>query len=444
MPITSARVARSRTADAPGAAPSQRLPVAGVIRAGIKVLTQAAAKVDGARAIYERGVAAGASFDDIAKELGKLPGIPKTPLTPKNVPYFTARPGDFRNPAHAKQLLDLYGEQRDGDPVRRLYGFPIVLPSEDMDLMFPEGFEAWSASELMRWSRPNPETGFLDCMRRDPLPPKAGRRFGGRPVVVDRVCDPNDCPLFASGKCKHQGELYFWVPGVASAELFKISFTSVYAPLQIAPTLDLVRGGLGRVSGLYNGEPMFRVQKEHQRVASVNPDTGQPEKQAQWIITMSATIDMLSVLRRQQQPALAAPAETAALPAPVVPTDAPPAADAAAPDQRAELMARMRAAQVDIGWNDQSLTEWVMAYHAEAAQDTDTVRKLAAVVPSLESLAAGLAELTELRRERPAIDDAWDDWATTKIGGPNVVYDPEALPRIVAMLRAVPAEGVPG
>ena len=447
MPIQSARVHRSRSVDDPGTTQSQRLPTAGTIRAGIKVLTQAAAKIAGATDIYRRGVEAGVSFDDIARELGKLPGIPKTPLTPRNVPYFTARPGDFRNPAHAKLLMDLYGETRDGDPVRRLYGFPIVLPSDDIDLFFPEQFEAWSASELHRWSQQNPNTGFLDCMRRDPVPPKAGRRFGGRPIVKDRDCDPNDCKLFAAGQCKHQGALYFWIPGIPSAELFTLSFTSVYAPLQIGPTLDLVRGGLGRVSGLYNGEPMFRLQKEHQRVAAINPDTGKPEKQAQWIITMAATIDMMSVLRRAEQPALPPPAadHVTALPAPANDALEPvqTVESDAGPDERAALVARMNNAISDIGWTDRArVAQWVETHHSGVVW-RDDLHKLNTVVPQLEAIARGLAKLRMILAERPALSDAWDEWMHAEFGGADLVFDPSLLPQIIEQAEAVTPEGKP-
>ena len=66
-----------------------RIPTAGRIRAGIKVLTRRAAEVAEARRIYDAGVAAGQSFDAIEREIAvQCPGV-KNPLTPKNVPYFT-------------------------------------------------------------------------------------------------------------------------------------------------------------------------------------------------------------------------------------------------------------------------------------------------------------------------------------------------------------------
>ena len=46
-----------------------RIPTAGKIRAGIKVLTKKAAGEPKARAIYEQGVAAGQSFEQIERAI---------------------------------------------------------------------------------------------------------------------------------------------------------------------------------------------------------------------------------------------------------------------------------------------------------------------------------------------------------------------------------------
>ena len=89
-----------------------RIPTAGKIRAGIKVLSRAAAEQPRAREIYDQGVAAGESFDQIEKALAEaLPKL-KTPLIPRNVAWFTVRGQDFANPALAAQLLDAHGEDR--------------------------------------------------------------------------------------------------------------------------------------------------------------------------------------------------------------------------------------------------------------------------------------------------------------------------------------------
>jgi len=64
-----------------------RIPTGGKIRAGIKVLTKKAAEQPKAKAIYDQGVAAGQSFEQIERALAEaLPNL-KTPLVPRNVPY---------------------------------------------------------------------------------------------------------------------------------------------------------------------------------------------------------------------------------------------------------------------------------------------------------------------------------------------------------------------
>src|SRR6202171_1303625 len=99
-----------------------RIPTGGKIRAGIKVLTKKAADHPKAKEIYERGVAADHSFEDIERAISEAVPELKTPLSPKNVPWFTVRSGDLPNPETAKEILTAYGEDR-GDGTKRLYRF---------------------------------------------------------------------------------------------------------------------------------------------------------------------------------------------------------------------------------------------------------------------------------------------------------------------------------
>ncbi len=91
-----------------------RLPTGGKIRAGIKVLTRRAAEVQRAQAIYEQGLNQGQSFDQIERALADACPELKSPLVPRNVPWFTVRAQDFPNPELATQILDLHGEDRGG------------------------------------------------------------------------------------------------------------------------------------------------------------------------------------------------------------------------------------------------------------------------------------------------------------------------------------------
>jgi hypothetical protein len=68
-----------------------RIPTGGKIRAGIKVLTKKAAEQPKAKAIYDQGVAAGQSFEQIERAIAEVLPALKTPLIPRNVPWFTVR-----------------------------------------------------------------------------------------------------------------------------------------------------------------------------------------------------------------------------------------------------------------------------------------------------------------------------------------------------------------
>ncbi|HOA53783.1 MAG TPA: hypothetical protein PKI05_16140, partial [Thermogutta sp.] len=128
-----------------------RIPTGGKIRAGIKVLTKKAAGEPKAKAIYDQGVAAGQSFEQIERAIAEaLPNL-KTPLVPRNVPWFTVRAQDFPNPEIAREILDAYGEDR-GEG-RRLYRFPVVFPSDYWQTVMPHELAAWGAHEKHYWSQ---------------------------------------------------------------------------------------------------------------------------------------------------------------------------------------------------------------------------------------------------------------------------------------------------
>jgi len=83
----------------------QRLPTSGKIRPGIKVLTAKAAGINGTAKVYEEGIRAGSSFDEIAKNLIKISGCPETPLVPRNVPFFRVSGDDFTAPESASEIM---------------------------------------------------------------------------------------------------------------------------------------------------------------------------------------------------------------------------------------------------------------------------------------------------------------------------------------------------
>jgi hypothetical protein len=296
---------------------AQRLPTAGKIRPGIKVLTAKARAIQGAQQAYDDGVAAGVSFDDIEKRLKQINGMPAYPLTPRNAPYFRVVPDDFTTPGAAEAILERYADPKDG----LLYTFPVIFPADDLNLIFREGFEAWKVSELSFWSEPDPQTGELLCKKRQEITADKTRRkrWGGRPVETVGPCDPNGCDVFGNGNCMHHGSLYFYVPGCPGVGLIELQFTSIYASLGIGEVLELVHHGLGHIKGTHNGEPIFWISKRRQEVSRIDWEKGKAERTEQYIISIEARgLDMAQVFAQQEMgtaPMLAAPAKvSAALP----------------------------------------------------------------------------------------------------------------------------------
>jgi hypothetical protein len=268
-----------------------RLPVSGKVRPGTKILTSAAQACpvgDQLADILERGIRARATFDRIEAAMAKIDGAPRTPLIPTNGPEFRVCPADFTTPGAVDEIITRYADD-DGE----LRSFPIVFPSEEIDLIFRESFESWKAGKLHRWSEPSPESGDLQCMHRLEPDPKAKRiQWGGRPTEAVRDCNPNDCDLFGKGECKHHGSLYFWIPGVTGAGVIEMSFTSVYASAGIVEMIGVIRKGIGKISGLYRGTTIFRISKSLKSVSRVDWEKGKVAKSKHWIIQLSADLDM--------------------------------------------------------------------------------------------------------------------------------------------------------
>ena len=152
-----------------------RIPTGGKIRAGIKVLTKKAAEQPKAKAIYDQGVAEGQSFEQIERAIAEaLPSL-KTPLIPRNVPWFTVRAQDFSNPEIAREILEAYGEDR-GEG-RRLYRFPVVFPSDYWQTVMPHELAAWGMHDKHYWSQYSADGRVRHCMCHAPVPvDDTGRR----------------------------------------------------------------------------------------------------------------------------------------------------------------------------------------------------------------------------------------------------------------------------
>ena len=288
---------------------AQRIPVGGRIRAGIKVLTRRAAESGQAREIYDAGVAQGKGFDAIERELAAaLPDL-KNPLTPKNVPYFTVRGEDFPNPEVARQIMDLYAEDR-GDGVQRLYRFPVVFPADAWQNVMPHELVTWTSSERRFWSEYSEDGQTRYCKTYEQPPaPGAGRRvvriFGGRKVTLraenNGLCDPESCAEYQGKKCNLSGRFIFFVPGIKSISAFELptnSFYAMQAAIEKFQTIAFMRGG--RISGFLDGQrtPFF-ISKRLVEVSRIDEE-GRPTRVAQWLIELEAPVDPTALLRHDE------------------------------------------------------------------------------------------------------------------------------------------------
>jgi hypothetical protein len=282
-----------------------RISTGGKIRAGTKTLSRTAAENPQARAIYEQGVAAGQSFDQIEQALATaLPRL-KTPLVPKNVPWFTVRGHDFSNPEIAQQILHAFGEDR-GDG-HRLYRFPVVFPSDHWQVVMPHELAAWGANEKRYWSEYSPDGRVRHCKTHAPVPfDDTGKRvirvFGGRKTVArdanGGICDPEACPEYQQRQCNLSGRFLFFIPGIRSISAFELhtrSFYAMNAAIQKFETIAFLRGG--RISGFLDSQRTpFYLSKKLVEVAHID-EQGRPARVPQWIIELEAPVDVTALLR---------------------------------------------------------------------------------------------------------------------------------------------------
>ncbi len=280
----------------------------GKIRAGIKVLTNKAAGQPKARELYQKGVAAGQSFDQIERAITEaLPQL-KTPLVPRNVAWFTVRGQDFPNPEIAQQILDAYAEDRGEGS--RLYRFPVVFPSDHWRTVMPHELASWGASEKRFWSEYSSDGRVRHCMTHAPVPlDNTGRRtiriFGGRKAMVREanggLCDPENCVEYQQRQCNLSGRFLFFIPGIRSISAFELhtnSFYAMNAAIQKFETIGFLRGG--RISGFLDRQrTTFFLTKKLMEVAHID-ESGKAVRVPQWIIELEAPVDVTALLRERE------------------------------------------------------------------------------------------------------------------------------------------------
>src|SRR2546430_10781954 len=287
-----------------------RIPAGGKIRAGIKVLTKKAAEHPKAKEIYERGVAADHSFEEIERAISEAVPELKTPLIPKNVPWFTVRPDDFPKPETDRQILAGYGEGR-GDGTKRLYRFPVVFPADIWQAVMPHELVAWGANEKKFWSVYAPDGRVRYCKCYAPVPmdstgKRAIRIFGGRKTTLRQenggLCDPELCREYQNRQCNLSGRFIFFIPGIKSIGAFELhtnSFYAMNAAIQRFETIAFMRGGC--ISGFLDAKKTsFFITKKLMEVPHIDEE-GRAVRVSHWIIELEAPIDVTALLRANEE-----------------------------------------------------------------------------------------------------------------------------------------------
>ena len=287
-----------------------RIPVGGKVRSGIKVLTSTAKSNAKAQPIYDAGVKAGKPWAQIEKELVQTCGFDKSPLTPKNVQYFTVRPSDFIVPGAAAEIMRLYGSE--GPEGFHLYRFPVIFPVDAWPAVMPHGLHCYTRSELVYWSEYGPD-GKRYCYTRapvavDPKSKRAARQFGGRQVALraenEGLCIPEKCPEYQARKCNLDGSFLFYIPGISGMSAVELPTKSFYSLDAARKKLEMVahlRGG--KISGTVDSRPLFYFTKKQEEVVMLD-EQGKPKKVKQWLIALEADIDMAKMFAASELPVL--------------------------------------------------------------------------------------------------------------------------------------------
>jgi hypothetical protein len=312
----------------PSAAPTilgqraPRMPVGGVIRAGIQVLSKSAAAVPKVQQIYDAGVAAQEPFETIEKRIQEqVPELKKKALFPKNTPWFVVRRGDFSQPELADLIMEKCGTVRE-DGVKRLWSLPVVFPVDQWEMLLPHTYQAFTASGLKYWSEFGTD-GAMHCMTFEPVAinpttKRAVKMAGGRNRIQrpdnGGLCDPDHCPQFQRKECQLRGKLFFFIPGIPTIALMQLSTGSINGLEKVRAQMMMVAAARsGRLSGFLDEDAAtFMLTKQQMEVPGIDEETGQPIRRQQFIITLSAKMDITQLYRARNQPLLTHRGEAAA------------------------------------------------------------------------------------------------------------------------------------
>jgi len=273
---------------------------AGIIRPGVRRLTRAALEHPRAKEIEEiflRADRGEMRFEEAQKMIEKRTGLANS-MHPSNAPYFSVFATDFTVPEHAKMILEKYGEDR-GDG-KRLYRFPIVFQTSDIDRIMPGGFRR-SKGEPEYFSTQG-QDGVRYCTYYEHVTPEQIQAQRRQRVIQVRPepkirgqCDPGKCTEFADGSCRFVGELSFYIPGIPAGGLMKLTTGSEYACEEMYMELARIKEALGTIPQVHPflpGEPTFMITKKLQPRTYYDQRSGERKRTENWVPILVPNFDM--------------------------------------------------------------------------------------------------------------------------------------------------------
>lgn len=300
------------------------LSVIGKIRSGTKVLTKRASENPGIAAIYQRSLNGAISFQDAAKEIEKRFNE-RNPFFPRNTPWFHAHAWDMEGGMKiSQQILDLYGEKREGDDQPHLYRFPVVFPDigvGNIDSAMDGGMsvQGGGANTIRYRSKYGLDGRNLCVFLPEVVRSQDTKRkqFARRELVVRGECVPNTCAEFASGACRFSGKLRFYIPGIHGAGVFELSTGSQDAVTDIYLRLAGLIKQIGMLpSYTPSGEPVFWLSKMRERRTYFD-EQGNKKQGEQWVPKLESLIEVprvIRILEQRKQGLLSAPTATPDVP----------------------------------------------------------------------------------------------------------------------------------
>lgn len=287
---------------------------AGKIRPGIKVLTSAAQQNPKAVQIYKDGVAKRLKFSEIEKQIKDATNMEKSPMFPRNTQYFSVAASDFGMPEIAQMIVDRYGEVREGDPEKRLYRFPVVFHSDDLNDVYPNQFkrhggdpnyESHYGQDGVRYCRYLPEITAAQLAENKV---RRIKKMPRREKVIRGKCEPGVCHEFQQGQCKFRGRLMFYIPKIPTTGLMVMETSSEYAAEGIWTDLQRILDALGtipRMNPYKPDAPVFYITKVLEQRTYFD-EGGNKKTGNQWVPKLQADIDIGQILQTGRTIALPA------------------------------------------------------------------------------------------------------------------------------------------